>query len=426
MTERKPEIRFAGYKDNWDMKRFGDVFDILSNNTLSRDNLNDESGAALNVHYGDVLIKFGEYLDVSREKLPYISDEIVVAKFQSSFLKDGDIVIADTAEDETVGKCTEICNIGDKNVLSGLHTIPCRSKEQFAAMFLGYYLNSGKYHDQLLPLMQGIKVTSISKPGMKDTRVLFPKELEEQRNIASLLYFIDKKITAEEMEHERLGIFKIAMLNKMFPRKGMSIPEIRFSGFEDSWEWRPFGEIIARKMSNGIINLPSDKDNAVRHINVINMYTPDKIHVEDLTFSAHGTAEVQKCNVEIGDIFLTRSSVKPEGIAEANILLDSGQYVFDDHLIQMKVKKEYVPMFVKILLGTRPIKMQFIVKAKTTAFTTIGQNDIADSYGMFPSREEQVQISNFFSCLEEAIGLHHSRLVKLKNIKSVCMQKMFV
>lgn len=78
---------------------------------------------AKNVHYGDVLVKFGEYLDVNREQLPYINDATVAQKFFKSYLKDGDIVIADTAEDESVGKCTEVVGVGGTPIISGLHTI---------------------------------------------------------------------------------------------------------------------------------------------------------------------------------------------------------------------------------------------------------------------------------------------------------------
>ena len=66
--------------------------------------------------------------------------------------------MADTAEDETVGKCSEIAGLHGETAISGLHTIPLRPIEEFAPGFLGYYMNSGAYHDQLLPLMQGIKV----------------------------------------------------------------------------------------------------------------------------------------------------------------------------------------------------------------------------------------------------------------------------
>ncbi len=425
MSERKPEIRFVGYEDNWVEKRFVDVFDILSNNTLSRDSLNDESGCALNVHYGDVLIKFGEYLDVSREKLPFISDEDIAAKFKPSFLKDGDIIIADTAEDETVGKCTEIFNVGDLPVIPGLHTIPCRPRKQFAPIFMGYYLNSGRYRYQLIPLMQGVKVTSISRTGIKDTIVKFSKSASEQLEVANYMWHIDGKISAESDRYDRLCILRKSLLDKIFPREGR-IPELRFSEYIGEWEELSFGEIITRKMSNGIINRFSEDESPVRHINVINMYSPDRIHVEELTYSKHDLEAVQKCNVEVGDIFLTRSSVKPEGIAEANVLLDPGHFVFDDHLIQMKLKKSYVPMFVKILLGTCPVKKQFIIKSKTTAFTTIGQNDISESIGLFPSYEEQVKIAQLFMCIDKKIDLQLKKIKKLQNIKSACMKKMFV
>ena len=85
--------------------------------------MNYESGTVKNVHYGDVLIKFGDYIDVSETELPYISDSAKADKFKNSFLQDGDIIIADTAEDDTVGKAVEVQNVGELQIVSGLHTI---------------------------------------------------------------------------------------------------------------------------------------------------------------------------------------------------------------------------------------------------------------------------------------------------------------
>lgn len=172
------------------------------------------------------------------------------------------------------------------------------------------------------------------------------------------------------------------------------------------------GEITTEKLSNGIMNHPSEEMTGVKHINVINMYTSDRIHIEDLTDSEYDDDAVKKCNVEIGDIFLTRSSVKPEGIAEANVLLDSGQYVYDDHLIRMKIDKcKYDASFVKICLGTPLIKKQFIMKSKTTAFTTIGQDDIASCDCVFPSYGEQKAIGAFFDDLDHLITLHQRKTI---------------
>ena len=204
------------------------------------------------------------------------------------------------------------------------------------------------------------------------------------------------------------------------------VPQLRFPEFAGDWEQRKLGEITTEKLSNGIMNHPSEEMTGVKHINVINMYTSDRIHIEDLTDSEYDDDAVKKCNVEIGDIFLTRSSVKPEGIAEANVLLDSGQYVYDDHLIRMKIDKcKYDAFFVKICLGTPLIKKQFIMKSKTTAFTTIGQDDIASCDCVFPSYGEQKAIGAFFDDLDHLITLYQRKLEKIKELKKGMLQKMF-
>ena len=195
-----PEIRFNGFTHDWEQRKLGEVLISLQNNTLSRADLSNETGIAKNVHYGDVLIKFGDVLDVSREQLPMIKDEKVLDKYKASFLQNGDVIIADTAEDTTVGKCSEIAGLRDEVVLSGLHTIPYRPVEKFATGYLGYYLNSGAYHDQLIPLMQGIKVTSISKSAMKDTDIVYPKSTEEQAMIGSYFQSLDHLITLHQRQ----------------------------------------------------------------------------------------------------------------------------------------------------------------------------------------------------------------------------------
>lgn len=162
--------------------------------------MNYESGSVKNVHYGDVLVKFGDYIDASKTELPYISDDTKAEKFKNSFLHDGDIIIADTAEDDSVGKCTEIRGSEGLKLLSGLHTIACHPKDNYGPMFLGYYLNSPAYHNQLKPLMQGIKVTSISKSALQDTAMLIPKSIEEQTRIGEYFAGIDNLITLHQRE----------------------------------------------------------------------------------------------------------------------------------------------------------------------------------------------------------------------------------
>ena len=184
-----------------------------------------------------------------------------------------------------------------------------------------------------------------------------------------------------------------------------------------TWEQRKLSEIAIEKLSNGIMNNQANDETGLRHINVINMYDPDKIHPEKLTFSNYDEDAVKKCNVEWGDIFLTRSSLKPEGIAESNVLLDSGRFVYDDHLIRLKLDKEkYDPFFVKLNLSGSIFKRQFIARAKTTAFTTIGQEDIAECFGLFPEKEEQEKIGTYFSNLDHLITLHQRKCYRFIDI----------
>ena len=189
-------MRFKEYSDTWQETPFDSTFDILTNNTLSRAELNHEDGTYKNIHYGDVLIKFPAHIDVEDQEVPFVNEDSSSVKFDDALLQDGDIVIADTAEDYTVGKATEIENSSMRKVVSGLHTIPCRPKMKFAARYLGYYINSPAYHNQLIPYIQGVKVSSISKTLIKNTSISYPS-YGEQSKISEFLSALDSKIETQ-------------------------------------------------------------------------------------------------------------------------------------------------------------------------------------------------------------------------------------
>lgn len=211
-----PEIRFEGFEGDWEQHKFNEVFDFLQNNTLSRAELSNAQSKVMNVHYGDVLVRYGAILDVKKDKLTYLLNESLAKKYQTSLLRNGDIVIADAAEDETVGKCSEIAGLTDEEILAGLHTIPCRPKKQFAEGFIGYYMNSNSYHDQLLPLIQGTKVSSVSKASIQDTYIVYPNSELEQKQIAGYLKSMDDLIKLYRIRVEKLKNIKAACLQGMF------------------------------------------------------------------------------------------------------------------------------------------------------------------------------------------------------------------
>lgn len=211
-----PEIRFKGFTDPWEQRKFGEVFDCtVPNNTLSRAELSYDEGTVLNVHYGDVLIKYDSVLDVQKDDIPRIPHRCR-EDFNGALLQDGDVIIADTAEDETTGKACEIGNLQGSAIVSGLHTMVCRPRNRMALGYLGYSLNSNAYHHQLLPLMQGIKVLSLSRSNIQKTSVSYPSAMKEQQLIASYFSQLDHLITLHQRELEKLQNIKKSMLEKMF------------------------------------------------------------------------------------------------------------------------------------------------------------------------------------------------------------------
>jgi len=212
----------------------------------------------------------------------------------------------------------------------------------------------------------------------------------------------------------------------MFPQDGESVPKVRFGGFTGDWKEAKLSEILAEKISNGIMNQQGQNELNILHINVVNLYTPSQIRIDELEYINATENDLMRCNVEIGDIFLTRSSLKVEGIAYANILLDEGRTVFDDHIMRLKLTSEFEPFFIKELLNHSPVKKQFMTKSKTGTMTTIGQKDISSSTLLFPQQEEQTAIGDFFYSLDHQISTQSQKLEHLKKLKAAYLQKMFV
>ena len=376
----------------------------MQNNTLSRADLSNETGIAKNVHYGDVLIKFGDVLDVSREQLPMIKDEKILDKYKASFLQNGDVIIADTAEDTTVGKCSEIAGLRDEVVLSGLHTIPYRPVEKFATGYLGYYLNSGAYHDQLIPLMQGIKVTSISKSAMQDTDIVYPKSTEEQAMIGSYFQSLDHLITLHQRKCEQTKNLKKYMLQKMFPQNGAKVPEIRFNGFTHDWEQRKVSELCS--ISTGKSN------------------TQDKVEDGEYPFYVRSPI-IERSTKYLYDEEAVLTVGDGVGTGKVfhyvNGKYDLHQrcyrmYDFTDELNAHYFYHTFSKLFYKRVMA---------MTAKTSV-DSVRLEMIADMEIPAPKIDEQIKIGTYFDNLDHLITLHQRQCDELKKMKKYMLQNMFI
>ena len=208
--------RLSGFNTPWQKVKLGEIGTFLSTNTLSRDKLNDNNGSIQNIHYGDILVKYSSIVDAKLTAIPYVNEDVAIS---SDYLENGDIVFSDTAEDNIVGKAVEISNIADKKIVAGLHTMLFRpNKGSYAQHFLGYYLNSDAYRKQLAPLIQGIKVCSISKRAICHTIVLTPS-LPEQKAIAEVLTTADDEIATHRKKLDALRLQKRGLMQQLLTGK---------------------------------------------------------------------------------------------------------------------------------------------------------------------------------------------------------------
>lgn len=221
---------------DWEVVTIGDGFKFITNNTLSRSQLTSK-GSVLNVHYGDVHVRFSEVLDLEKSTLPFINSGI--RRNAKPYLINGDMVMTDTAEDETVGKSCEIQNVGEWKVEAGLHTFAMRPTQRYASRFLGYFINSKSFHSQLLPLIQGTKVYSVTKGDLKGTAVIKPP-IEEQKRIAEVLSHFDEHIDNLVALLEKRKQVKAATMHALL--SGAT----RLPGFTAPWKKRTIEQISNR------------------------------------------------------------------------------------------------------------------------------------------------------------------------------------
>lgn len=416
MTENRkaPKLRFKGFTDAWEQRKLGEVLISLQNNTLSRTDLSSEQGIAKNVHYGDILVKFGEVIDVKTESLPMIVDEVIIAKYKSSFLQNGDVIVADTAEDETVGKCTEIAGLSDEIVISGLHTIPYRPLQKFASGYLGYYMNSASFHNQLLPLMQGIKVTSISKTALQNTDILYPKSTTEQADIGKYFSHLDNLITLHQRKLDRLKNIKKSMLDKMFPKDGEVVPEIRFKGFTDAWEQRKLGEVGSVSMCRRIFKEQTSESGDIPFYKIGTFGGQADAFISEELFAEYRSKYPYP---KEGDILISASG----SIGRTVEFTGGNEYFQDSNIVWLSHDDRLDNTFLKYFYS--------VVKWAGIEGSTIKRlynDNILHTVISMPSVAEQKKIGAFFKELDHLITLHQRKLDKLKNIKKSMLDNMFV
>lgn len=389
--------------NEWEVENFDDVFTIVSNNVLSRNDMNDVEGYFLNIHYGDILTIYNENLNCSEEKIPFINKDVEMKNYQ--LLNDGYVVFSDTAEDYTVGKAVELLNVGDKKVVSGLHTIPCKPNKKFASKWFGYFCNSFIYHNQLLSLATGAKVTGISKSSIRTTLLLNPP-LNEQQKIADILSTQDKVIELKEK------LLKEKEKQKKYLMQILLTGRKRLKGFNGEWK--------KVKLKEYLMEI-SERNKGLKINNVLSVNNKLGFVKQEIQFGKTVASKdlsnykIIKNNfiaynpsrINVGSIAIYQGEV--QGIVspmyvvfKTNEMLDSNYFMF---FVQ---SYEFFEKMKSLLSGSVRDSLNF--------------SDLCNMQILLPSLEEQKAISEILTTADKELKLLQEELEEEKRKKKALMQ----
>lgn len=404
----------------WEKTSFSRAFKFLKNNSLSRAELSDDNGNVKNIHYGDILIKFSECLYADEgNSIPYIiNDNIAYKLLKLSPLINGDIVFADAAEDNTVGKCTEIITHNDTDLVAGLHTIPCRPTIKFAEGYLGYYLNSTAFHNQLLQYIQGTKISSISKKSICQTIISYPSEIINQQKIASYFQSLDSLIQSTSKKLASLKQIKVASLQSMFPQEGETVPKVRFNGFEEEWICVLFKEITYKTGIKNSENLSLESYSISNELGFI---------PQNKQFENGGT--MSKADKRMYYIVSPKSfAYNPARINVGSLGYYQGERdVIVSSLYEVFKTSDIVDdLFLFYWFKTNIFKRMIEQYQEGGVRLYFFFDKLQKCQIKVPSLQEQQKIASYFYNLDKQISLQTQRLEKLKQIKAACLDKMFI
>ena len=404
--------------EEWNVQSFSDTFRILNNNTFSRAELNYDSGQFRNIHYGDVLILYPEILDCTRPDVPFINEGTKISG-SAQALQDGDIVMADTAEDETVGKVTEVINTTEKTVMSGLHTIPCRVKSgEFVSGWLGYYMNSHLYHDQLLPFIHGTKVSSVSKSSLGKTIIIIPAAKEQERIVAALAdidALIDglQKLIKKKKAVRRGSLQFLLNDDHKYEWDECPITDLLKSG---GIKIGPFGSQLKKEMllTDGLFKVYGQE----------NIYEND-FSIGDRFLTSDHFQRLSSCEISPGDFMMsTMGTIGKCAIAPK--IIQKG--IMDSHLIRLRFDERKInPEYVLHLFSD-----QFDYLKRQTQQLSVGGIMDGLSVGIvsklkvkYPkNKEDQVELINIFNDMEADIRNYEKELLKYQRVKQGMMEEL--
>ena len=377
----------------------------------------DQSDAGIRlVQTGNIGI--AEYLDKPNNK-KWISEE-TFERLHCEEVYPNDILISRLPE--PAGRACIMPNLGTKMITAVDCTIVRPSKD-VSANFLLQYLSSQSYFDEVNTCLAGGTRQRISRGNLAGFDVPIPLDKTEQDVIGNFLCTLDNLITLHQRKYDKLQVLKKAMLEKMFPKNGCSVPEIRFKGFTDAWEQRKLEDYLTVSAEKNTGNIYDRSD--------VLSVSGDYGIVNQIEFQGRSFAGASVSNygvVQTGDVVYTKSPLNsnPYGIIKTN----KGKTGIVSTLYAVYHPKgnafsDFIQVYFEQHARMNNYMHPLVNKGAKNDMKVSAENALKGPV-CFPSRIEQESISTFFSVLDNLITLHQRELEKLQNIKKSMLEKMFV
>lgn len=399
-----PQIRFKGFTEAWEQRKLGDIATKQTSkntNSIIREPFTNSAEQGVVSQY--------DYFDHGITNVANISNYFVICP--NDFVYNPRISV--TAPCGPINRN----RLNRSGIMSPLYTI-FRTNQCIDVTYLEYYFKTKKWHPfMFLEGNTGARSDrfSISDSTFFKMPIQIPSKAE-QKLISKQLEALSNLITLHQRKLDALKKIKSALLEKMFPKDGSNIPEIRFTGFAEAWEQRKFLTIYRKNDERNDAGLSADKT----------------LSVATMTFNCDGNGASAESlpnykRLRIGDVAFEGHTNKEFSFGRF-VLNDAGDGIMSPRFTCLRpITKQDYSFWKHYIHSEKVMKEKLVNSTKSgTMMNELVVEDFLNESILIPSLEEQKKIGFIFKSLTNLITLHQHKLDALKKIKSALLEKMFV
>ena len=403
-----PPLRFPEFSGEWEKCKVSDLLDFYSTNSLSWEQLEYDTNAMMNLHYGLIHVGLPTMVDLAKDKLPNIKEDNTPKNFE--LCKEGDVAFADASEDTNeVAKTIEFYNLAEKNVVCGLHTIHGRdNKHKTVVGFKGYAFSSTAFHNQIRRIAQGTKIYSISTKNFSECYIGLPSK-PEQTKIATLLRLIDERIATQNKIIEKLESLIKGLVDELMSvlLKGKLYP---FSSFYiRAGEGGTPTTSIVEYYTEGTIPFIKIEDLSCKYL------TNNKDFITELGMQKSSAWLIPSKSV----IYSNGATIGAISINEYPVCTKQGILGI---VPNTNINVEYLYLLMSSSYFSKEISRIITEGTMKTAYL----KDINHIKCPLPSKAQQKNITNLTSSIEEKLSIELKYLFSLNRQKKYLLRQMFI